>query len=81
MDNFNTNRMRSISPAAAVMNDVEFLWSCVRDCKLSKEAALNCDLLEKRAKIFSSDGGDGTQTKTRIKTLADAVAQLDTLPF
>lgn len=38
-------------PAATDMDDVEFLWSCVRDGKLSKEAAL--DLLEKQAKIFS----------------------------
>ena len=47
------------------MDDVEFLWSCVRDGKLSKEAALN--ILEKRAEIFD-DGGDGTQGETRTKT-------------
>ena len=51
------------------------LNSCgaVSDSKLSKETALNCDLLEKRVKIFSSDGGDWTQAKTGIKTLAGAV--------
>ena len=49
-------------PAASDMDDVEFLWSCVRDGKLSKEAAL--DLLEKRAEIFSSDESDG-QGETR----------------
>ena len=37
------------------MDDIEFLWSCVKEGKLSKEAAL--DLLEKRAEIFGDDGG------------------------
>ena len=37
------------------MDDVEFLWSCVREGKLSKESAL--ELLDKRNEIFSDGRG------------------------
>ena len=38
------------------MDDVEFLWSCVREGKLSKESAL--ELLDKHNKIFGNGRGD-----------------------
>ena len=41
------------------MDDVEFLWSCVREGKLSKESAL--ELLDKCNKTFNDGRGDAAQ--------------------
>ena len=61
------------------MDDVEFLWSCVKEGKLSKEAAL--DLLEKRAEIFSSEGDDGTRAGSHGHSSASSKAEKEKATF
>ena len=46
------------------MDNVEFLWSCVREGKLSKELAL--ELLDKLNEIFGDGKGNGGEAAREV---------------
>ena len=60
------------------MDNVEFLWSCVREGKFSKESAL--ELLDKRNEIFGDGKGNGGEAAREGHYTSCGQRSKDTVP-